>query len=1085
MTHAVEGSRLPVTGSGGGGGKGGGGSTRAPREGPNTLRSKAYARVIDVLSEGEIEGLVDGPKSVYFNETALQNVDDSFNFESVSYGLMAGLPDQTWLPGFAEVESEVIVGVEVTNATPVIRSVSEPDLDALRVTLRLPALTFQDTSTGDLKATKVQIAIDVQENGGSYIEVVNDLIEGKTVSPYERDYRLALPAGGAPWNVRVRRITADTEEVNIQDTVLWARYTEIIDNRMIYPDTALIGLEVDAEPFGSQVPRRAYEIKGIKIQLPSNYNPTTRVYSGIWDGTFQTAWSDNPAWVLYDLITNDRYGIGEFVDAAMVDKWTLYDIAQYCDELVPDGFGGSEPRFTFNFAVTTQEEAYKALQSVASVFRGMIYWGAGVVTATQDSPADPVKLVTPANVEGGLFNYEGVSLKGRKTAAFVTWYDPSDFSRPAIEVVEDPDLIDRFGWRPVDVTAMGCASRGQAHRVGRWLLEGPPESVTYTAGYDHYDLRPGDVVAIADPAYADVRYGGRTVSATTTQVTIDAAVTLSAGDSYTLSVVLPDNAIEEKTVTNGAGSHSVLTLDSALSDTPEIGAMWVITSNTVAPRQFRVLAVRETEEHQFAITAVLHDPTKYARIEQNLQIEPSSYTALPSGPLVPPTNLAFRESLYQAGAAIRNKITLSWTFSSDTRVQLYEVQIKTPGTTAWAPAGSAAGNTLEIFDTETGGHSFRVRGLDGIGRPSAWLALNDQTMLGIAAPPDDVEGFSVSIIGDNAFLTWNPNADLDLSHYTVRFSPVLAGATWGSATELVKQVAKPATSVSAPALVGSYLIKAVDGSGSESVNAALIVSSIAGITFLNAVANEVEQPDFDGTHNNTAATGSQLRLASQDALDDWPSLDAVVTLAYGINGYVSSGTYSFTSPDLGQVYTSRLTPKLEVSGANDNNVLASWSSLSEVENLSGTDPSQWGALLEVRTTDDDPSGTPSWSAWEPIAISDYAARAFEFRLTLSSSAVNVTPAVSILEVEIDMPDRVDGRQGVTSPAAGLRVTYSPAFRATPAVAISGLAMNTGDYFAITNENATGFDVRFFNASATGVQRDFNWIARGYGYQQAA
>lgn len=358
-----------------------------------TLRSRAYARILDLVSEGEIEGLVDGAKSIYLNGTPLQSADNTFNFENVTFETRAGTQAQTYIPGTPGVESETSVNVEVKNSAAVTRTISNSDVNAVRVTISLPSL-FRQKDDGGTAGRAVDIAIDVQTGGGGFVTQITDTIEGKATSKYQRAYRVGL-SGIGPWTVRVRRITADTTDLKIQDKTFWESFTEIIDAKLRYPNSALMAMRFDASAF-SGVPTRAYDLKLKRVQVPSNYNAATRTYTGAWNGTFQTAWTDNPAWCFYDLVTNTRYGLGEFIDPAQVDKWALYAISQYCDELVDDGLGGTEPRFTCNLYLQSRAEAYKVVQDMASCFRSMVYWASGSLTLAQDAPSDPVALFTQA-----------------------------------------------------------------------------------------------------------------------------------------------------------------------------------------------------------------------------------------------------------------------------------------------------------------------------------------------------------------------------------------------------------------------------------------------------------------------------------------------------------------------------------------------------------------------------------------------------------------------------------------------------------------------------------------------------------------
>jgi len=450
-----------------------------------TLRSKAFARILDLICEGEIEGLVDGKKSIYLDGTPVQSADGTTNFQDVEYVTRNGTNAQTYIPGIPAAENEVTVSAEVTNALSLVRTITNSEVNAFRIRVATPAL-FRQKDDGSLADEQIDFRVEVQPSGGSYSTVKNFTFNGKTTQEYERSYELQL-TGDAPWNIRLTRLTSDnTDNPRIQNRSYWQSYTEIINQKLRYPNSALASLKFNSEYFDS-IPSRAYDVKLLKVKVPSNYNPVTRAYTGIWDGTFKTekAWTDNPAWCFYDLLTNTRYGLGNYLSEAQVDKWGLYSIARYCDELVGNGEGGTEPRFTCNIYIQSRKEAFNVIQDFASIFRGMVYWSAGQLTATQDSPADPVALFTPANIEDGSFNYSGSAAKARHTVALVTWNDPEDQYKQKVEYVEDAVGIARYGVSETEITAIGCTSRGQANRVGRWLLfseQYETETVSFTTG---------------------------------------------------------------------------------------------------------------------------------------------------------------------------------------------------------------------------------------------------------------------------------------------------------------------------------------------------------------------------------------------------------------------------------------------------------------------------------------------------------------------------------------------------------------------------------------------------------------------------
>ena len=432
-------------------GSGGGGSSSPdpPYEAPNTLRSKSTARVMDLVSEGEIEGLQGGLKGVYLDEVVVQNSDDTYNFEGVTVTERVGTTDQDPMYMFEDgTPSETYLGYELDQNVSRTVAITGWTGDYLKLKFRVPSLVYTDNTTGDLLPDTIRVTVEYAVDGGSYELWGTVEISGKTVSEYEREIRIENLTGYSSITVRCTKTTGDSDAYH-QRTIYLYSYTEVIAERLIYPDTAYYGVKVNAELFGNHIPRRAYHIKGIKVQVPSNYTPSTRVYAGVWDGTFQTAWTDNPAWIFYDLITSTRYGLGVSSSYSSSLKWLLYTIGQYCDALVDDGYGGTEPRYTCNCVINTREEAFHVLHTMASIFNAMPFWGPGQVYIAQDIDADPSRLVTPTNAEGGKFNYEGTGLKARHTVAIVTWNDPNDFYRQAREIVENRNGIDRYGWREI------------------------------------------------------------------------------------------------------------------------------------------------------------------------------------------------------------------------------------------------------------------------------------------------------------------------------------------------------------------------------------------------------------------------------------------------------------------------------------------------------------------------------------------------------------------------------------------------------------------------------------------------------------
>ena len=799
-----------IIGAGGGGKGGGGASARVAQEAPDSLRSKAYARVVDLISEGEIEGLVNGLQSVYLDDTPIQNADGTTNFSGVTLETRDGTQQQSYVPGFSSVENEVPVGVEIKASQSVVRSITDPDVDAVRIKVSVGQLTNQDTTNGDLNGSSVTFAIDRQVSGGGFVEVINDTISGKTTTKYQRSYYVPL-IGSGPWEIRVRRITADSTSSAIQNKTYLDSYTEVVESKLRYPNSALVALRVDASQF-SAIPRRSYDMKLLRVRVPVNYDPGTRAYSGVWNGTFKIAWTDNPAWCFYDLVTSTRYGLGGYIPESQVDKWALYRVAQYCDQLVPNGLGGFEPRFTCNLYLQTREQAYKVVQDMASIFRGMVYWSGGAITVTQDAPSDAVYQFAPGNVVDGEFAYQGSSAKARHTVALVTWNDPDDFYCQKVEYVEDAAGIARYGIVQSDVVALGCTARGQAHRVGKWLLfseQSESEIVTFRTGLEGAVVRPGDVIKVADPVRGGMRLGGRIAGATVSTVTIDQE--LPADLPWRLSVVLPNGVVEERLV--GPVSGRTLTVTIPFSTAPQVDAIWVLASSIIEPQLFRVVAVAERDPGVHEVTALAHNPSKYASIEEGLALQPRSITVLSDVP-PPPTGLVMQESLYRVKDQAQVLVQVSW---SEVQTAIaYRLSYRVAGGNFVSlPLTSA--NYAEIRDAQEGQYEFSLRAI-GITRKESVPATLNATVLGKTLPPSDVTGFTVQRRVSDLMIAWDELQDADLSGYEVRVGP-----GWDNAQLVAKTSGTQMLHDQSAAGQYPYHIRAIDTSGNYSAHVTTFV----------------------------------------------------------------------------------------------------------------------------------------------------------------------------------------------------------------------------------------------------------------------
>ena len=596
-----------------------------PREAKDNLKSTQLLSVIDAISEGPVEGPVDGLKSVLLNSTPVLDSEGNTNISGVTVVFRAGEQEQTPPEGFESSGSETVLGTEVKYDTPITRTITSANIDRLRFTFGVQALV-ETTSKGDRNPSEVRLLVQIQRNGG-WVTEKDITIKGKTTSQYLASVVVDnLPP--RPFNIRMRRMTPDSTTDQLQNKTLWSSYTEIIDVKQCYPNTALVGVQVDSEQFGSQQVSRNYHLRGRILQVPSNYNPQTRQYSGIWDGTFKPAYSNNMAWCLWDMLTHPRYGMGKRLGAADVDKWALYVIGQYCDQSVPDGFGGTEPRITCNAWLTTQRKAWDVLSDFCSAMRCMPVWNGQTLTFVQDRPSDKVWTYNRSNVvmpdDGAPFRYSFSALKDRHNAVEVNWIDPDNGWETATELVEDTQAIARYGRNVTKMDAFGCTSRGQAHRAGLWLIKTElleTQTVDFSVGAEGLRHVPGDVIEICDDDYAGISTGGRVlaVNSQTRTLTLDREITLPSSGTTLISLVDGQGnpvSVEVQSVTDG-----VKVKVSRVPDGVAGYSVWGLKLPTLRQRLFRCVSIRENDDGTYAITAVQHVPAKEAIVDNGAHFD--------------------------------------------------------------------------------------------------------------------------------------------------------------------------------------------------------------------------------------------------------------------------------------------------------------------------------------------------------------------------------------------------------------------------------------------------------------------------------
>ena len=1095
---------MSIYGAGGGGGKGGGGSRSGPSTSKDNLDSTSYANIIELLSEGEIEGFATPSKlglarntteynnaalkDIFLNDTSIlrngasisgtpSNID--YNFRDVTVVTRFGEQDQAYVPGFGPIENAKGVGGPLEEAEiPVTVGFTDPEIDAVRVTIDVPQLQ-QITDAGDIIGAEIELTIAVAYNGGSFATdgpgFIRDRIVGRTSDLYQRDYIINLEWPPAPpgvsqlAEVRVTRITPISfDKTKLSNACSWSSWGAINYEKLRYPNSAYVALRIDAEQFSS-IPSRSYRIRGIKVLIPSNATVDITngrlIYSGVWNGTFRSAqWCSDPAWILWDLLTSTRYGTGDHIQPATLDKWAFYRASQYCSELVPTGLSATavEPRFSCNVNIQTAEEAYKLINDLCSVFRAMPFWGIGSITVAQDRPENPVALFTLANVSETGFAYEGSSIKTRATVAIVGWLnlDTKDIDR---EIVEDIDGISKYGVITREVSAFACTSRAQAHRIGEWLLYSEKfenEVCSFTTGIENgVLLRPGSIINIADPVKSGQRRAGRISSATTTAITVDNIGNVTAGQ---LSVVLPDGIVETRSISGIAGR--VITVSPAFSAAPSANAAWLCDGNNVAPTQWRVLGVQEQDGINFAISAIAYNASKYAYIERGSALESRPISVL-NIPPESPVGLKTEEVMYETNGRVATKLSLTW--QPVRGINEYRVRWRNDFTN-WSER-RVYGPVYEIENVTQGTYNIEVSSISATQIISSTPATWTVDVAGVMAPPTNVTGVSLVPINESsAIIQWNLATDLDVlvgGEVLIRHDPrALPTAEWSSSNAIVQAAAGSQTQKQVPLLDGTYFIAFRDQSGQRS----LIPSGISAVLPTPqprlVVKTWTENPAFSGgTNTNLPYNAGKIGLFLNPA-----------------SGLTGERIYADTL-DLGQIYDVNIRRRIvsrpeAVSGVVFDSVSGEFDA--QPGDFDGTNLDQTNAITYVRTTADNPAATPVWSAWNEYANAIVRARGIQLKVVATTVSNQVGMIISELGATAELQQRTESGSGTAASASG--VVFPSAFYAAPQVTISPSNMATGDYFVVSGVTRTGFTVAFTNSAAAAVTRSFSYTAVGYG-----
>ena len=1110
-----------------------------PTRAPDTLHSRQFATFLDLVSEGEIEGFATASKEgrtqgttaynnaalkdVFLNDTpVLKSTADStnptttdFNFQDVTFNPRFGTSGQTKVEGIESSSSVTGVGITVTQSSPVTRQITNSNVDAVNITITFPQLQ-RATAQGDLLGSSVQLKIAVQYNSGGFTDVITDTVTGRTADAYQRDYRVNL-TGAFPVDIRVTRVTADSTDTSLIDAFTWTSFGEIIDDANTYANSAYASVRLDSMQFQS-IPTRKYRIRGIKVRIPgagasSSGTPTVDGNTGriiypdgyIFNGVMGAAqWCSCPAMILLDLLTDTRYGFGNHITDSSLDLFSFVTASKFANTLVSDGLGGQEARFSCNVNIQSSSEAFDLINELAGVMRCMPIWSAGSIHLAQDSPKDASYLFNLANVTSEGFSYSGSGLKTRNTVISVSYFN-MDSREIDYEVYEDTASIAKFGVIIKQVKAFACTSRGQARRLAKAILfaeQNESEIVTFGTSIDSgIVVRPGAVIDIADPVRSGVRRGGRVTAATTTQITVDdtAATDLPTSNNPTLSVVLPNGTVETKTVQSISGA--VITVASAYSDTPNVNTVWLLQNDTVQAQKFRVITVEESDGINYAITALSYVNAKYAFIEDGASL-PARTVSILNLPKDPPTALQAEEKVVVINNQAVAKLILSW--QPIVGVTQYQVNYRFNNGNFISQTVSAP--DFEIFDSDVGTYEFQVFSYNAALQTSATSANLTFVAQGKTALPGNVTGLSAEPISEKLVrLRWNLSTDVDVIHggrVYVRHSTKTDGSgTFSNSVDLIEALAGNTTTAEVPYLEGEYILKfRDDGNRFSPGETSVIIDLPDNQVPLIAQTRREDQdnPKFQGTKVNVSfdASTDTLNLAGTGLFDAIADFDNEASID-DTGGIASSGTYDFGGTaggdtlDLGGVFSLDLKRHFLTEGFIPADLFDARGLIDDLTDFDGTTALDVNAEMLVRVTQDDPSGSPTYSAFQTFANGTYKGRGFQFRTNLTSDDAIQDIRVSELGYTASLQRRTEQSNVIASGAGAKSVTFThPFFVGTasllgvnsnlPSIGITAQNMASGDYFELSSITGTGFTVHFKNSSNASIDRNFTYQAVGFG-----
>ena len=1090
------------------------------------LSSKQFNTIVELLGEGEIEGsataskagITDKTSTAYFNafkkdiflngtqvlQEAASNTspqDSDFNFKDVGFDFRLGTSSQTFIEGISNIETETVIGTTVTTSTPVTHTVSSSDINAVRVTLRFPSMQkFEDD--GDINGVSVNLLIKTIENDGTTTTVIDDTVEGRSTNAYFRDYIVKLKSTTSfPVAIRVERVTADSTDAKLVNAFQFNQATNIIFEQNAYANTAHVALRFNAEQF-PRIPKRVYRIRGRKVKIPHNATVDLQTgaisYAGTFNGTFKTdkEWTTDPAWILYDLLIDTRAGCS--IPEANLDKFSFKTVSEYCGESVDagNGDGSTEPRFSCNVNITQQQEAYTLINSLCSVMRVMPFYSAGGIAISQDSPKSPSYLFTNANVTEAGFLYAGSSLKTRHTVINVSYFDMTTQEVDVETVEADSATQTKYGVVVKNIKAFATTSRNQARRLGRWFLyneqnSGETCSFTTTAAAGVL-VRCGDVIEISDRLKAGVRRGGllKSVTSTTVVVLDDSTNTdiPAITDNPTISIILPDGSLEEKTISSISGA--TITVSSAFSAAPNQHAPYILETSNLQSSTWRVVSVKENEDKTFAITALSHDSGKYAFVEDGTTMPTRTINTLTTI-LNKPEGLIVSEKIVEINNKAVSKLILDWqTQSGATK---YEVQYKYEN--GDFKKIETLSSDAEIFNTDAGEYEIRVFSFNALGQPSREPAITTFNAVGKTAPPSDITNLTYEVVDDkNIKLRWDAVADADVragGRIHIRHSPKTDGTgTFQDATDLVFGLSGASTEKVVSLLEGEYILKAQDDGDRFSTGETSIVIDLPDSQpklLVQARREDQDSPPFQGSKTNIGFDSgtNSISLSGTGNFDDSTDIDSENSID-DIGGVSSTGTYLFNETlDLGAVFTLNLRKLIQSDSVYSTDLFDSIVDLDTRQDFDGTASVDTNAEVFVQFSQD---GT-SYNNFQKFANGEFKGRTFKFKTVLTTNDTNQDIRVSQLGYFAEFKQRTE--VGSKTSSGNTSVTYDhPFFTGTsallgansnlPSIGITAFDMQSGDFYEITNRTGSGFEIHFKNSSGASVARNFNFTAIGFG-----